>query len=581
MATMKTFVSKLLRPPQSALFFAIVGVLAVYAFFRADPEYLSVDKRVYTHYTVSLIEDFDFNLINQVPAKEAWLLTPSQNYPDIHSNGVAVLWAPFLWFGKWLGDRAEFTPEISYRTAQSLANVLWGLLALPLMWRVLRRRFFENVSLSALGLLLFCSPYFFYLVDQPENADMTSLFLIAAILNLYFDRDFYDERFFAFVFGLSFFFSAAIKFEAICDGLLFALYLIEIRHRGFRKVLSSVFFFAAGAALVFIPILINDSIKDGRLAYTHLSTFSPHTFLLWEFLFAPSGYLVTSPFFALLLVCFACLIVKALVKRRAGRAEFEYVFFLAIPIFKVVLASFDYNQNETYGARPWINSLPYFALALGYVLNEIKRPWSRIAFYLSCFACWLMALAAAVVYRHDFDSYFFTGKNWLGIIAEKRPELAAEFLSPRWLEAKLVFFPLLSLMLLLLAMGVGYCLRARDTRWIARSFVIGSVFYLIATIGNIAFNSESAKKTPPHRIAQAVIGDGPEVLSIFENVGCLERAIRYYRERNQPEVSHSRQLLLNQYIGIVAEQIVLDPVGFKKTLTPGKEHYLRPVLWND
>lgn len=578
---MKTFVSKLLRPPQSALFFAVVGVLSLYAFLRADPEYLSVDKRVYTHYTVSLIEDFDFNLVNQVPAKEAWLLTPSRNYPDIHSNGVAVLWAPFLWFGKWLGDLAEFTPEMSYRTAQSMANILWGLLALPLIWRVLRLRFSENVSLSTLMLLLFCSPYFFYLVDQPENADITSLFLIAAILNLYFDRDRYDERVFAVVLGMSLFFSAAIKFEAICDGLLFALYLIETRDRGPRRVLSSMFYFAIGAALVFIPILINDSLKDGRLAYTHLNTFSPHTFLLWEFLFAPSGYFVTSPFFALLLVCFGALIMTAAFKRRAGKMEFECAFFIGIPILKVVLASFDYNQNETYGARPWVNSLPYFALALGYVLNEIKRPRLKIAFFLSCLACWVMALMAAVVYRHDFDRYFFTGKNWLGLIAEKRSELAAEFLAPRWIEAKLVFFPLLSLMLFLVAIGVAYELRARDSRWIARGLVIGSILYIIATVGNIAFNGESTKKAPAHRIAQAVIGDGPEILSIFENVGCLERAIRYYRERGQPELSHSRQLLLNQYVGIVAEQIVVDPVGFKKTLTPGKEHYLRPVLWND
>ena len=264
-------------------------ILVFTVFLKVDPNFVSVEKRIYTHYTASLIEDFDFNVVNQIPEKEAWLLTPTFNYPDMHSNGVSLLWAPFFLISKWITHPNSNPEKLRiFLLAQAIANVFFGLLSLCLMGVLLRKYYSASIVRATLILFLFCTPFLWYLLIQPENADITALFLSTCLLTLYSQRTKFVPSYFSFLFGLSLFLCVAVKGDLIFWIPLFAHFLYERRNLATKKLLLSVFAFVGGSSINLFLIGTNEKIRYGYENYGYLDTITPQIYLLWENLFGPS-----------------------------------------------------------------------------------------------------------------------------------------------------------------------------------------------------------------------------------------------------------------------------------------------------
>jgi hypothetical protein len=548
-------------------------LFTVLVFFKIDPLSPGVDKRIYTYYTISLIENFNLNVVSFIPAKDTWLLTKTFNYPDIHSNGVAVLWAPFFYVAKQIARLAGTNIDLIYKVAQTTASTFFGLLSISLLWSLLRRSFSKRISFHTLILLLVCSPFLWFLLFFPENVDITSLFVWTALLNLYSLRNKIGENRFPFIFGLALFASFAVKCDAIFYGLLFLHYLIERKENSWNKRFRDLAGFSFGSVIMLIPTLSNEVIKDGFFDYTYFDTVTGKVFVLYETLFSPSGYFVTHPFYALLFLGF---VVLACTKR----VKTEYWFYLAIPAVELLLSSFNYIHNDEYAPRHWINDSACIALLLAYTLEFLEdRPKMRFLFIAGCIVSSIVSVISGLASAVDIDTFVFKG-NWSTILERAHLSQFSFLYNFSLFSIKLVLLPLILASVSLLFYLSKIILKESGARLLIGFFCFFSIFYWLLAASNYFTNATSAALSKD-RIEKAVVGNGPYINSFFENVLSLEHAIEYYKQRGDLATLQDRREVLNNYIEQAASEITVDPIGFRASLVPNKDRYLNPDLTSD
>ncbi|MEK6627166.1 MAG: hypothetical protein AABY53_00940 [Bdellovibrionota bacterium] len=549
----------------------LVGFLfCLLLFLKTDPGASSVEKRIYSHYATSVVEDLDFNVVNQIPIKEAWLLTPTLNYPDMHSNGVSVLWAPFFYVAKAASSAVIERPKL-YRLAQSLAGVFWALLSLPVLWLILRSFYSEKISWATLGITLICTPFFWFTLFQPENADTSALFLSSCLVYMYIRRNEQSAMQFSFFWGMALFFSFAVKIDTIFIGILFLHFLLEKARVGFRPLLSSLFTFAVGALPVFFCVLINESLKYGYTNYGYLDTVTSEIYVLIENMFGPTGYFKTHPYYLLIILGFLALAWKKQVKS-------EFWFFLAIPLTELALESFNYNYNEAYGPRHWLNDTPFFALLTGFVLNALPVKKLHRDFFVFCLFSAFVSLYAATVYKLRFDLYY--SGNWIQGLRDISLSQYSFWTELPWLSLKINFLYELLLLAGLCTLFCFLLLKYKKLPIFLYFFVFASLAY--ATLSGLNYQNNALSATQiPSVTAQAVIGKGLHIQSFFENAGCLQRAEFYYNLMGDKTRAADRRRILEDYVKKAALEIISDPVGFRNTLVPGRATYVPAELWND
>jgi len=255
------------------------------------------------------------------------------------------------------------------------------------------------------------------------------------------------------------------------------------------------------------------------------------------------------------------------------------VFLFFVPLSELILESFTYNQNEAFGARHWINDLPCWALVLTTVFQCFKgKKWSSFLI-VSAVLGGVVSGCAALVYRYDFDAYYFTG-SWAPALKNLKLSEAFFFFQPRESAAKLELWPLW-----MAALVCFFLLFFRKKNfntgllslWFLNALALG---YPLITVGNL-LNSEKSAKAVPERIARAVIGKGIHINSFFENAGCIERSVEYYTRKGDFDTARKRQDLLEKYVARASGEILEDPIHFRETLIPGKKKYVPDELRTD
>lgn len=565
--------------------FLIMILLFFLACLKVDPAFESVDKRIYTYYSISLAENHDFNVVRLLPAKETWLLTPTLNYPDVHSNGSSVLWSPFFWMAHhWaLGTEHLKTEPRMYRALQALVNVFYGLLCVPLLWVLLRNYFPASISMKTILIIFSCTIFYWYWLFQPENADITAFFVSLIILNFFTFRKSISPLSFSFLFGLGVSAGVSVKFDLIFHGLLFAYFLLENRQLGWANSVKNALAFSTGFLIICVAILWNETLKNGFLNYSYFDTVESHVYSLGEILLSPSGYFITHPFYAVLIGLFLYLSFQM----RHNKLPTEFLFYLAVPLSKLILEGFNYGPNETLGPRHWIDDTGCFAVALGYVTSRVSTASrvSRLAFFGACGASALISVLSALVYQKSYETYFYTG-NWLLFFKDYHLSDLRFIYQLPWLNEKLSLFPIILLMAGL-TYGFYFWVFNRWTLRIPAVVIALLVFgYWGATLANANHNKLSASEIPISIFERAVIGKGHHINSFFENAGCLLKSARYYQKRGKTEEEEKMRRLLFDYVQKAKVEIEKDPMHFKEklkrvTASDFPEEVLPKELWDD
>lgn len=148
-----------IKPQLTREFLTIFSLVISYFFFALlfKPGQLFYEAKIYVYHFASIINDFDFNIINQVPQPMAWLTTPSYFHPDQHSVIQSAFMLP-LYILEFLSKKISLTaiPVSAYDFQFSMASLALNLFSL------ITGFYFINRIIEFLSLRTKISDYIFF-----------------------------------------------------------------------------------------------------------------------------------------------------------------------------------------------------------------------------------------------------------------------------------------------------------------------------------------------------------------------------------------------------------------------------------
>jgi len=357
----------------------------------------------YFIYLHSVVSDHDLQLANEYAAARAahlngaaaWLSirTPTGLTADYFPVGPALLSLPAylpvsLVAGRLAAPVGVFGTPLT--AAFTLASLLYGLLALALAYRLAREVLGSGrAAAGGVAAAAFATPFVYYLLFEPSYSHTFSTFMVTAFVYAWWRTR--GERTAAAWLGLGLIggLMAVTRWQ---DALLLGLVLVDLPAVRWRASL-----FPLGVAVGFAPQLAVDRALWGawlpvRPPGQTLSLLDGH---YWQVLLSSHhGLFVWTP-----AALIALLGIWLLPSRRLQLA-FVYAFCAELVING---AAPDWWGGFAFGARRFLDLLPFWALALG-ALAQALRP--RVAWALTALlAAWNVVLIAnfAYVIRLDRD----------------------------------------------------------------------------------------------------------------------------------------------------------------------------------
>lgn len=154
-----------------------------------------VDPVGYYVYLPSLIFDRDLDFADEYKRFDSiGYVSPDQTrtvtgkMPNPYSIGVAVLWLPFFLVGHLVALATGLPADgfsRPYDVAVYLANTVYGLAGILLIYRLVEREFERNIALLATTLVWFASNVLYYLFPIVPMSHMPSMFVVALLITMW------------------------------------------------------------------------------------------------------------------------------------------------------------------------------------------------------------------------------------------------------------------------------------------------------------------------------------------------------------------------------------------------------------
>lgn len=569
----------------SALQFVAFALLFFILFLRVNHQNISVEKNIYDYYSESIVKDLDLNVINQVPDKERWQITKSGNWPDVHSNGIVNMWAPFFTYKAIMQTLVPAENHALVVLTRSFATVFFSVVTILLTTFLLGELFPGKKRGWVFVALSFTTSYWWFTFIQPGNADITSSVLATLEIGMFFYLLKNWSTRSLFFFGLLLGAGLALKIDHIFYFILPVYLLIHflLRTRSFKATIKNGLIFSAGVLINLIPMLVNDSIKFGFVNYGYADVVNFDYYVLWPNLIYPSGFLNNCPVYA---ACFLGFLFLCFEKKK----NIPLIVVGCIPFVALVIESFARIHHESYGARHWVPHFAIFAILLMDLHERIKDvQWKKTLFWIFIFLAAAQNLIKGFSYILNYEHFFFGQNQWQEMINWFAYQGLSGFFR------SIFYFPQVGLKLSFMIPLVLIC--AFVTMKLYRYFAVErrslsglvsvltiylSCSYLLITGLNLKYNQQNYltfKATG--KLDQAIVGAGPDIQSLFENLGTYEKLLSFYRYRGDEKrvkvIENSRR----DYIQKAASEIIYDPVGFKEKLLQSDGNFIPEDIRED
>lgn len=383
-------------------------LLFLYFFLVFETTFHGPDEPIYHAYTASVIEDGDLNAVNRIYRNQDFYfpsgvmgISKTYNLADFHGHGGVLLWAPFYMYGKLA---YSFVDELNSRELDyyglerfteclmSFSTIVFGLFVLLLTYMLCRIFFSDWISLFSTFVICFGTPFFYYLLFEPGNAQIVaSLFSICSIWAVsYIIR---MEKSHCFIYGLFFGICLAVKAD-LWPQLLFVFSFFGALLILKKATWKNIGFFLLGLTPACTLKIINDYIKYGTFHIGEIGVFSGKVFYLWETLFSSfRGYFYTAPILYICLAGFLLVAVHSLRKMKTfgnmgtdeNRWRDFFIFILGAHVFiKIYAMSYDIAWGlGGVGARPLLTEFPVFVILYARILQAQKGFLRYCLFFVS------------------------------------------------------------------------------------------------------------------------------------------------------------------------------------------------------
>jgi hypothetical protein len=329
----------------------------------------ALEKGIYRGLAISILEDGDFNIFNQVPTPMKWVVTKNYNHPTEVSKGVVSFWLPFLAFEK---SFIQFFTKPNYERALNVTSTFYLILSLILTWRfvnLLHQSYFKW-NLFAVLILVSGSPLLYFAFVQNQNTDIVNFFWTAILFFFFWEIKDSTNLFNWFLLGICFMFGFQLKPNAIFYSPLLIMPVHTLwKAKELKKLFHISIAFVVGLGVIFAFSLLINFIQFGTLEFNYYRQLALpfEGAKITDLLLAPNGYLHISPIFAFSGVG---MILVFTLKKFEYRRLISFLFILILTL-KIFIISNKLIADEVFGARLFISELPILTY---FVIIFLRQP---------------------------------------------------------------------------------------------------------------------------------------------------------------------------------------------------------------
>ena len=521
-----------------------------------------VEYGVFTAYGVSLMEDGDMNIINQLPDIFAWMITESGSDVDYHEYGKASIALPLLFLAK-LFKLNHYPNNIYYHFFFILFNLGIVYLWINLLNRTCQLFLGEKANFKwVIALFFFNIPVWWYSFFHVNGSDLIACLLFNFIIYTFLKNLDVTKWSYLISQAALLMFAAFVKVTFLFYLPLWGFYLYH--HSFNRKMIGKVFCaHVIGFVITYLPHTIFQHFKYGQLMLGHSENFRPQFFVLWETLFSQNGYFVSTPFYLLSLAGFLYLTFK---KKDVSSKFLLYMGFWFV--VKLILVSFRPIEDELFGARMiMLDSYLFLPLGLLFIKKLFGNHYIKASYAIlglgSLYSFYLMCIflsdqdAWNAVYNFKLVSFQLGLSYFKNIINSLN---LGDFTN---------FAPYLFLSVII----SGVCLAIKNlpynktakavTLSILTSFLIGHVLHLY----NFKDNVETLRAYGFYE--DKLMAEGPRLFIYDDTVSVFDKSMFNAKKRGDEEGYLLREKVLKEYYKKIKPEILHDPIGFTESLETG------------
>ncbi|MEK7072174.1 MAG: hypothetical protein AAB969_01235 [Patescibacteria group bacterium] len=369
-----------------------------------SPLKIEGDGVFYYSWLRSALFDHDFNFYNELnyfstyDVGSKWILdTGFKTYigkiPNAYAYGTGLAWLPLFALANLLSLIFNLPKDgysFFYVLSVNLSSWLFGLASLVIVYINLKKIFSARISFwSSLGIYL-ATPWFYYQFFEPSMSHLASLFMVCLFFN-FIIKFHQKEKVNLWLFSSVVFLMVAIRWQNMLFLVTFLPFLLSSRHD--FKLLMKRSLSVIGPTLVF---WLTQFVLWKHLYGHYILTPQGRGFMRFDFhglyiLFSTNrGLLLWSPIVILSFCGFYFLYKKS-----------KQLFFISISALVVqwlINGSLnDLGGGDAYGARRFIETLPFLSLALAAFWAKVKNKQLIVAI-TTILLVWNMVLIQD--YRH-------------------------------------------------------------------------------------------------------------------------------------------------------------------------------------
>ena len=359
------------------LFVFICTALGIEAFFYEDEVYFLLMK--------SMIQDFDYNLINQVSEEEKWLVTRNYFFPSHHSE----VQTPLVFIAYCVESLVRLILPVSMIKDGVMSGHLMSFTSLGIGY-IYSVKFLNSLNIKTQKcyflMFLFGSSLFYFSFMTVTVIEIMSFSLTSFSLYLAFNLLKRSKRYF-WLLGVS---SSILLLSKFYYLSLYILILYRIYKDRNEYSAEDVFFFMLGNIMIFIPGLLNHYVKYGEYFFW-AGVISDYILLFsWEnfFITISDGYFGVGGLFYInpvLLPSVVGLLMWSVLQIRERRKIVEIIIIMSWLVQGLFTPLFLAGSlvEDHYVGRTFYTILPIYLLGFCYFLNIVK---SKIIKAVCCLA---------------------------------------------------------------------------------------------------------------------------------------------------------------------------------------------------
>lgn len=519
----------------------------------------------YTNFTLSILTDGDFNLINQIkdPAQN-WLATQTGNHPNYEHPAISAYLFPFISYQLFFSDH-------NLREAHILATIFFLMLGLILLKKLLDHWSIEH-STHAIAIYALSTPFLWFTFAASVNTNIFSLVYSIVIISTFFLNARQNSLQSYFFLGIALSLGIAIRIQQFWLFSLF-LYLLTIDN---ERSLKKVILFASGFIIPFAALLVNLFVRNASFVHPH------NVYTLWtkfgEFwdttlvyaLFGPNGYLVLSPIYLVIAFLGCFFLFKNIPLKRI------YLFLIVPPLILFLYYSTLWPIMDSLTGRHQLDYFLIYVVILGLGLDYFKNR-KIILYQWLCglsLLCILWNLRTHIAYFYidntdwaQWQFFYFVSPHYLEKQILEIPHLLNPLSS---VKATIKFIPLM-LLLSFVAYWINHLSKQGLIRFGYCFLFWGLFFYLAFTHLNVIMNPRNvADYNQSGMYKHKVITAGNYTTFYDDFIEAHHKALRWHLMRKDCNTVKRLIEIKNKFLQEVSQEIVYDPIQFVQTIQKGQ-----------